>query len=99
VELEKHGELAELALRAALQGKPSLEVWTQAKRLLGLIEGKSRSAESLRTIRAIAVLERIGGAQAREVLVALSRGAAGAGTTRAAKAALQRLVRREVRSD
>jgi WD40 repeat protein len=94
IALEAHAESAEPTLRAALQGKPSVEVYRQVKRLLGRIEARRVSPEWLRTMRAITVLERIGTPEAHAVLEALAGGAASAWTTREAKASLQRLARR-----
>jgi RNA polymerase sigma factor (sigma-70 family) len=51
-------------------------------------------ASSLRNVRAIAALERIGTSDARAVLEALSRGAPGARETEEAKASLERLSQR-----
>ena len=49
--------------------------------------------DTLRTIRAIMVLERIGSPEAQGVLEALSRGAPGARETEEAKASLQRIAK------
>jgi hypothetical protein len=48
-------------------------------------------AEQLRAIRAVAVLEQIGGAEARKVLARLAAGAAGVRLTQEAQAGLKRL--------
>ena len=84
---------AEPILRRALQNKPSLE----ARRRIEAILAKPGlpSAEDLRALRAIAVLERIGTPEARRILEKLAGGAA-APETRAAQAALQRLKHRDV---
>ena len=50
--------------------------------------------ETVRTIRAIMVLERIGSPEAQGVLESLARGAPGARETEEAKASLRRLVHR-----
>ena len=50
--------------------------------------------ETLRTIRAIMVLERIGTAEAQAVLETLAGGAPGARETAEAKASLERLAQR-----
>jgi HEAT repeat protein len=92
-ELEELGELAEPALRTALEGKPSLEVRRRVEQLLKRLDEQMPTPERLRTLRAIAVLERIGTAEARELLRSLAKGAAGASPTREAKSALRRLDR------
>src|SRR5262249_10610047 len=67
-ELEELGELAEPALRAALQGKPSLEARRRVEQLLKRLEEQMPTSERLRTLRGIAVLEKIGTPEARELL-------------------------------
>jgi WD40 repeat protein len=92
-ELEQLGELAESALRAALQKKPSAEVRRQAKALLAKLDARITSPANLQALRAVAVLERIGSPEARAVLADLARGAADAWLTLQAKASLRRLAR------
>jgi WD40 repeat protein len=79
---------AEPLLRRALENKPSLEI----RRRIEAILAKPRlpSAEDLRALRVIAVLERIGTPEARGLLAKLAGGAASP-ETRAAQQALQRL--------
>ncbi len=90
-ELTKLGDRAEPMLRRALESKPSLEL---RRRLQAILAGPNRlSADLLRTLRALAVLERIGTPEARRILEKLSSGAASR-ETREAKAVLQRLNRR-----
>ena len=88
--LEKLAELAESALLHALAQKPSLE---GARRLEMLLE-KSAKAESappaLRASRAVAVLERAGTSEARQLLESFARGSPDAFLTRHAIAALKR---------
>jgi WD40 repeat protein len=79
------------ALQRALNANPSLERQRRLEAILA--EPKRPPAEALRTLRAIAVLERIGTPEARRVLEKLGGGAA-ARETREAQAALQRLKRR-----
>jgi WD40 repeat protein len=83
------GESGLSFLRQALKDRPSLEV---RKRLEGAIESLNRplSAEQLRQLRALAVLEWSGTAEASEHLRRLVGGAAGVPVTEAAKAALRR---------
>jgi hypothetical protein len=86
------GDQAEEALQRALS-HPSPEVRRRAQRLLeGL--GGGGSAEELRRLRAIEVLEFLGTPVAREVLAMLAEGAPGARATREACAALDHLRRR-----
>jgi WD40 repeat protein len=92
--LEEHGELAEAAIRAALKGKPPLETHRRLEGLLEKLDVRRTSPRRLQSLRSIAVLERIGTREARAVLEALARGAAGAWQTGEAKAALRRLARR-----
>ena len=93
-ELEKLGELAKPALRQVLRGKPSVEVRRQALLLLDQLDGAVLKPESIRTLRAMEVLERIGTPQARQVLEGLAHGAPGATVTQEAEAALKRLDKR-----
>jgi RNA polymerase sigma factor (sigma-70 family) len=92
-ELEQLGELAEPAMRQALAGKPAPEVRSRLKMLLELVASRAPSAEQLRDLRAVEVLEHLGTPAARQVLTALSQGASGASLTREARASLQRLSR------
>jgi predicted Zn-dependent protease len=58
------------------------------------LEWKDPSAHSVRTLRALEVLELAGTQQARQVLQELAKGAPEAQLTQEAKAALERLARR-----
>jgi len=93
------GEQAEPALRQALEGKPSLEVRKRLEALRADAEraghGMVRSAEVLRTLRAMRALEAIGTSEARQVLHPLAGGDPAARTTRCAQEALRRLQRRD----
>lgn len=87
-ELAALGKRVQPALRQALKDKPSLEV---RKRLQGLLAPQGvPTGEVLRVLRAIWVLERIGTAEARQLLQKLASGAM-TPQTRAARAALERL--------
>jgi hypothetical protein len=88
------GELAEPALRAALENGPSLEVRRRLEELLEKLAGLGTTGEPLRASRAVEALERIGTPEARQVLTRLAAGAPGAWRTREAKAALDRLAGR-----
>ena len=92
-ELAKLAELAEPALRAALDKDPSPEARRRLEQLLAKPYGPATKGEPLRISRAIEALERIGTTGARELLTKLAAGAAGAWQTRDAIAALERLAR------
>jgi WD40 repeat protein len=79
---------AEPMLRRALEGKPSLELRRRIEAILA--EPRPQPIEVLRTLRAIAVLERIGTPEARRVLEKVAAGAE-APETSAAQQALKRL--------
>ena len=83
---------AEPLLRQALESKPSLE---KRRRIMAILaEPKQPLADDLRTLRSIAVLERIGTPEARRILEKLAAGAT-APETREAQTVLQRLNRRD----
>jgi RNA polymerase sigma factor (sigma-70 family) len=93
-ELEKLGETAEGALRKALEGEPSPEVRQRVKALLEKVAGRTPSAERLRTVRTLEVLEQAGSPEARQILESLAKGAPGAWLTQEAQRAVARLARR-----
>ena len=93
--LEELGELAEPALRKALQGQPAPEVRRRVEGLLANLEGPVTAPEKLRPLRALEVLEQIGTPEARRLLQELSRGAPDARETKEAKASLERLTKRQ----
>jgi hypothetical protein len=80
-------------LRRALEGKPSDEVRRSLDAWLGRPALPVSSRETLRSLRAVAVLERLATPAARRLLAELARGAPGAALTEDAKAALDRLAR------
>jgi WD40 repeat protein len=90
-ELEILGDRAEAALRKYLTGEPTPEGRKRAQQLLDRVEKRILTAEQLRILRALEVLEQIGGVEARKVLTGLAAGAADDRQTREAKAALERL--------
>jgi RNA polymerase sigma factor (sigma-70 family) len=97
-ELAKVGEVAEPALRQALAKSPSLEMRRSLEQLLKDVEAQRQtpSGASLRGVRVLEVLERIGTRQAREALKALTAGSLlGTSLTRESQAALERLDRSE----
>jgi WD40 repeat protein len=89
-ELALLGERVEPALRRAIQGQLSLAARKRIETILQEPRATPPS-DTLRTLRAIAVLERIGTAQPRDILRTLAEGAAEARETTEAKKSLQRL--------
>ena len=90
-ELEKLGELAGPKLREALRDNPPLALRQRIERLLARAVGPVPAGDSIRDLRAIELLERIGDKGARGVLEAVARGAPNARSTRDAKVSLARL--------
>jgi hypothetical protein len=91
--LAQGGSRALAAVRRALAADASAE---KRRRLLALVEVLTQPgvpADLLRAVRAVEVLERLGTAEARRHLEALSKGHAGHRLTREAQAALGRLAR------
>jgi hypothetical protein len=95
--LEKLGELAAPALLKALTA-PSAEVRRKADALLAKIDSLSPAPDRLRALRAVEALEHAGTPEARRLLEALSRGAAGSRLTREARLSLERLTSRSAAS-
>jgi WD40 repeat protein len=90
-DLEKLGELAVPALQKALKGPSALETRRRIEHLLGRAIGSTPSAEQIRVVRAVEVLDKIATSEARELLDALAKGAPGALATREAQAVLDRV--------
>ena len=91
-QLRELGERAGTALHEALKAQPTLESRRRIEALLAVLESHAPLAgERLRAQRAVHVLERIGTADAREILERLSRGVQSARLTQAAKDAVARL--------
>jgi RNA polymerase sigma factor (sigma-70 family) len=91
-ELGRLGELVRPALDEALKKGPSAEARRQIEGLLGRLKlGGPLSAEDLRLLRAVEVLEWVGTPEARKLLAGLAKGAAGARLTRTAAESLQRM--------
>jgi hypothetical protein len=94
-ELQKVGELAGPALRAALARSNSLEGPRRLELLLAKLDGLLPAGEALRGVRAVELLEATGTAAARRLLEQLAGGAPHARLTREARETLERLARRE----
>jgi WD40 repeat protein len=92
-ELEKIDAQVIEPIKKALKGNIALE---SRRRLEQLLNNASDvpGAETLRTMRAIMALERIGSKEARVVLDAVARGAPGSRETQEARASAERLSRR-----
>ena len=82
--------LMAMPARQALADKPSLEMRKRIDKLLEEIARDRPSAEELRSLRAVQLLEEIGSPEARELLQSLAKGWSEARQTREAKAALKR---------
>jgi hypothetical protein len=93
-EIARAGELPEPALRRALESVADPEVQRRLTDLLDRIPRPETRPQQLRDLRAIEVLERIGTAEARQVLGRIAEGAPEARLTREAKASLDRLAKR-----
>jgi RNA polymerase sigma factor (sigma-70 family) len=91
LELEKMGRPIMTVLREALAAKPSPETSRRLEGLLTRLSGGPLSPETLRHLRAIQVLERVGSRDARQVLEDMAGGSPAAPETLEAKAALGRL--------
>src|SRR5262249_15155096 len=90
-ELARLGPTAELPLRKAAAENKSPERSPRLADLLRQTDEWARSGDRVRAVRAMHVLERVGTPAAREALAGLAKGAAGAGLTRDAAGALERL--------
>jgi hypothetical protein len=88
--LRELGDRAVGFLTQELKGHPSLEMRRRIEELLKVLE-RPASGETLRTLRAMAVLEYTGTAEAQQILKTLAQGMPEARVTREAKASLQRL--------
>jgi RNA polymerase sigma factor (sigma-70 family) len=94
-ELRELGDTVLGPLQAAIQGRPSAEQKTRLERLSAAAGTPAvPPGDRLRHLRALAVLELIGTAEARKFLTELAGGAAGARATTEAAAAVERLSRR-----
>jgi WD40 repeat protein len=90
-ELERLGEKALPALHEILRGKPSLETKLRVTKLVARLEGPTTDASVLQLMRAIEVLEVIGGVDAQTALEALAKGMPGHRVTEAARDAQRRV--------
>jgi WD40 repeat protein len=93
-ELAMLGDLAVPALRKLVADRTLLEAVRRVEPLLEKAATGSLSAEQVRLVRGVEVLENLQSPDARTLLIKLAAGAPGALLTREAEAALQRLTRR-----
>ena len=84
-------EVAEPELRAAMETTASAEARRRLDAILTAPRRAVPTVETVRALRAVAVLGRIGTEDARSILESLAGGAAGSAVTREAKAELSRL--------
>jgi WD40 repeat protein len=87
------GEAAEPFLKESLKSTTSAEARHRVRRLLADIAGAPLvlTPDQQRTLRAVQILEQIGGSQSREILERLTQGQPSARLTQEAKNALERL--------
>ncbi|MBI2804649.1 MAG: PQQ-binding-like beta-propeller repeat protein [Planctomycetes bacterium] len=90
-DLEKLDELAEPALRKALGERPTVELRRRIDGLLTRLPRLVTSLETIRQLRAVEALERMGTPDAIKVLDMIAKGAPGGYLTRDAQASLLRL--------
>lgn len=90
LELERLGDQALPTLRQILRGNPPLETKQRLVKLVARMEGPSSDVSVLQLIRAVEVLEEIGGADAEAALGSLAKGMPGHRVTEAARDALRR---------
>jgi WD40 repeat protein len=93
VELERMGQPALALLRQALENDPTPEARKRIEELLKKGDQVTPRGETLRSLRAIEVLETIATSEAKRVLQKLAKGTPGAVVTEAAEEALDRLGR------
>jgi WD40 repeat protein len=93
-QLSGMGDRAAFLLRKALAGNPSAETQRRLGELLSRLDGVGPSAETVREMRAVEVLEAIGTPEARRLLDRLATGPAGMRLTEEARASASRLSRR-----
>jgi hypothetical protein len=89
--LERLGGMAEPALRKRLAERPPLDAHRRLEELLARVDRRVLTPDQLRELRAVEVLERMKGAEARRLLEALARGAPGAWLTSDAAESLRRM--------
>jgi WD40 repeat protein len=89
-ELERLGDLAVPALDKTVGGPINLEARRRIEAILAKQNTGTLTADQVRIVRAVELLERIGSPESRQVLQALAQGAPGALATRQAQGVLER---------
>jgi WD40 repeat protein len=92
--LARLGKQAVPALWRALEAKPSAEASRRIASLLAKLDGGEIDPNQLRMLRAVEVLERLGGAEARQLLKIVADGYAENDVRQEARASLDRLAKR-----
>jgi WD40 repeat protein len=92
-ELERLGGHARAALEKALASPASPEAQNRLKGLLDRLDAPASLPDDLRVLRAVEVLERIAGPEARTLLQDLAKGAPGARLTQEAGESVKRLTK------
>jgi hypothetical protein len=87
-------KVARPALERRLEESPSAEQRRRVEYLLGRLKRAVFPPQTVRAMRAVELLEYVGTPEARELLVAIAKGADEARVTKDAKAALERVNRR-----
>ncbi len=95
-ELARLGPLAEAELRRSHKKPRSLEMRKRIDQLLKRLQRAAPAAETVRGLRAVEVLERIGGPEAQRTLALLARDHGDTPLGRVARAAQERLAKRPV---
>ena len=93
-QLAEYQELAVPLIQEALAGAPSRELRRRCEGLLKKVKEKPLTKETLRELRALAVLESLNHLVARQAIAKLAAGAAGARLTREATNSLNRFDKR-----
>ncbi len=91
--LRDWGPDADAALRRALADRPTAEQKQRLEEILTARAASPTASEEVRSLRAVAVLERIGSKEAQAVLSKLAEGPSEARLTREAKTSLERLAK------
>jgi WD40 repeat protein len=89
-DLEQLGDQVLPTLRKVLQGKPPLETKQRVLKLVERMEGPTADPKVLQLMRAVEVLEDIGGPDAQATLEAVAKGMPGHRVTEAAQDALRK---------
>jgi WD40 repeat protein len=89
--LEELGDLAAQAIKDELARSPSLEMTRRLEAMAKKLDRRLPNRDVLRVLRAVEVLERIGGTEARRMVQRLAQGARGHRVTEDARSTLVRM--------